>query len=331
VHYEVNSIGSTCGYIAPGATSLCIGCWSLASPNSCHANATYTAPTAPYPLKTAHKTYSAAGDTSDWDPYPNVTPTTGYFARGFLKSVIYDDGVKAGYVVPFAMPHGFVNTTVLASPAPTFTATCYLSFYHCLSFSISSTSTGNGTNIQVGDLMWVQTCVIGTDGAGCTDVNQNYLSFMIVDTVNTGTGAITGHINFIDSGDGTTGHVPVVGGHVYLSLVYAHAEPDISRLTGRLMIFPLSQLGEVKTGARQKYDVTYNEDVDWQASGLLPGFGTIIKNHDQDTIGPWKIVPSGVFADPGRHKIIIAINSARHGVGVSSVPVIHVLSVASTP
>jgi hypothetical protein len=194
--------------------------------------------------------------------------------------------------------------------------------------------------MRVGDMIWPQTCVLGgTDGAGCTTLNNDHLSFAIIDTVNTGTGAITAHITTSDCGGvdctnstgSTTGHLPVVGGPVYHGYVYAHGAPGSSRDTGRLQLYALSQLGEVKNTTRAKYSVTYNEDVDWQTSGLLPGFGSIFSSVDSPSGASLHRGPCGVMPDTANQKIYVAICGAKTQAFVAAAPVIHMLNVSHTP
>jgi hypothetical protein len=258
-----------------------------------------TAPTTPYSAQIGFANYSDAMYTTTWDPYGGH----GWFSWETSHAMgWYDDGVKHGMVVPYQNPSGWLSQTVLGSPAPTFNGTSG-------TFSIASTSTHDGYNVNPGDLLWVKTCILA-DGAGCTAGaigNQDDLSFVRVDSVNTGTGAIAFTTTDFDFGTGD--HKPVVGGGVFAGAVYAHGSPTSSRYAMRMQIYNPDQYAEVIATTRQPYNVIYAEDGDFVSQ--LPTFGSPSAGSGVKSSAYGGPIISGVMVDPTHHQLMIAVSRAK--------------------
>jgi hypothetical protein len=312
-HHQTNVVGPNCGSLGTSGPFLGCGTWPMRPPQ-------YVAPTPPFPQQTAHTNYSISGYQYDWDPYGGH----GWMAQAAPKAGFYSEGLKAGLINVFSMPEGWMNTTVLSSPAPTMN-------YPNGTMRVADLSTHDDHFLRPGDLIWVKTCDPRLDGPNCEPTNNRDTSMVVVDSVNTSTGDVAFHIlgeDFgPDSGNGTTGHRPLVGGHVWAGYVYAHGTPTITRGQIRCQIIDPAQLGEVRTGRRRPYEVVYHEDID--CSTLLPGFGSIIAMQDPATGSPWRRQPVAVIPDPARRQIIVALGGAKFAPEVDSAAVVHVLNVGA--
>lgn len=263
---------------------------------------------APGTIKAAQSSFAAYSVdmyTQTWDPYGGH----GWHTWDTTHSMAwYDDGVKYGVVVPFSTPSGWLNTTVAAASSPT-------------SFTATSLDMNDGTPVQVGDLLWVQTCTVGVE-SGCDTTNGNHLSFARVTAVNQGTKVI----DFTNIGaDPSTGgtHTPVVGGVLYGGGVYAHGSPTTSRFTWRFQIYDPAQYAEVKAGTRAVSEVTYTEEADF--TGVVSQFGNPMSNPQGgggSVLGPRGAVST--MADTTAHQIMVVVNSAN----TNPVNVVYVLDVS---
>jgi len=311
VHYEVNNTGPTCGNLNISGPFL--GCGTWARPP-----AQYVEPTPPFAMQTAATNYSISAYSTDWDPWGGH----GYVSQAAVKATWYDDAVMQGIFHVFLMPEGWMSTTVLGSPPPTMN-------YPNGTMRVADLSTHDGQFLRPGDLIWVKTCDPRMDGPNCDPTNNRDTSMVVVDSVNMATGDVTFHTLGEDLGpdfgNGTTGHRPLVGGHVWAGYVYAHGAPTMTRGQIRCQIIDPAQLGEVKIGRRRPYEVVYHEDID--CADLLPGFGSIVATQDPTTGTPWKRQPVGVIPDPARQQIIVALGGAKFAPELDSATVVHVLNV----
>jgi hypothetical protein len=300
-----NACAPQTNYTIPAGTTLARYSSNPAGPTCCsggdmsgaHLGCTPSqAPTPPYPAYTSFTRYSVDKYSEDWDPYDGH----GWFVTDAAPAMDwYDDGVKSGLVVALQMPAGWVNATVNASPAPTSDGVN-------ITFSIPSTSTHDGYQIEVGNLMWIQTCTPGVE-SGCDTGNNDHLSFVVVDSVNAVTGAIEAHIVSYDFGNGA--HTPVVGGAALLGTLYAHGAPIASRVTLRLQVYDPTQLGEVALGNRAPYDVRFHEEMD--LTQWLSGFGSPNVNTVNENGSPTYHGPIVTLADPTAHQIIIVLGNGN--------------------
>jgi hypothetical protein len=260
------------------------------------------APTAPYAAKLGLSTYSKDMYAPDWDPWQGH----GWF--GFSTAFNmgwYDDGIKNGIVVPILAPEGWTTPTILGNPAPTFDTPSKNIYYKTGTLYVSSTSTHDGNNINPGDMIWIQTCTPGVD-TGCEVLNGRQLSFAIVDSVSSSTGRISFHL--MDSDYGSGNHLPVIGGKIYHGCLYAHGSPTCSRGVYRLQIYDPAQYAEVVSGARQPYDVTYDQEIDM--TSLVPGFGCPSCGSGVK-IGTEHHGPVSTMPDPLAHQIMIAFDDGN--------------------
>jgi hypothetical protein len=312
VHYEINTRGPTCGAVGTPVSWLGCSTWAVKPPQ-------YVAPTRPYAMQTAATNYSISTYLSDWDPWGGH----GYVAQAALKATWYDDGVTQGIFHVFLMPEGWMNTTVVGPPAPTMN-------YPNGTMRVADLSTHDGQFLRPGDLIWVKTCDPALDGPDCEPTNNRDTSFVVVDSVNTSTGDVAFHIlgdeYGSDFGNATTGHRPLVGGHVWAGYVYAHGAPTMTRGQIRCQIIDPAQLGEVKNGRRGPDEVVYHEDID--CSTLLPGFGSIVSTQDPTNGTPRRRQPVAVIPDPARQQIIVALGGAKFAPEIDSAAVVHVLNVS---
>ncbi len=258
------------------------------------------APTAPLHAKMSFNNYSTDMYAPDWNPYQGGN---GWFNNSTQFSMgWYDDGVKQGVVVPFLTTAGWANTTVLASPAPTYSTTS--GYYPSGVMYVASTSTHDGNNMNPGDWIWIQTCAIGIDPNCAEGGNNRHLSFAVVDSVNPSTGAVAYHIMSPDFSTGS--HAPVPGGAVYHGCLYAHGAPTCSRATYRLQIYDPAQYAQVIAGTRQAYDVTYNQEMD--LTTFVKGFGSPSMGKGVE-FGNEHHAPVSVMTDPAAHQIMIAFTN----------------------
>ncbi len=269
-------------------------------------------PTTPSPAQLQFTGYSINQYVTDWDPYGG---------HGWWNSFTggvgnwYDDGQKTGLVYVIGTPAGWINTPVLASPAPTVS-------YPNITFSVASTSTHDGHHMQAGDIIWVTTCEIGVtpNGAGedgipgngddtlCEATNNNEKSFVVVDTVNTSTGAVTGHITVPDFGGGD--HKPLATtGVVWAGVVYAHGAPVPSRATILMQIYDPADLASVADGDLPSYSPVAAEEIDFAAT-FVPQFGCPGCAIPGMATGASAPQPTSLQVDPENHKIVVFYRNA---------------------
>jgi hypothetical protein len=269
-----------------------------------------TSPTTPYPARMLFDDYSYDLYAFTWEP----SGARGWWSFTGGPLAWYDDGVKYGVVAPITTSSGWLNTTVSASPAPTYNTGTFIG-----ELTVPTLDMHDGSNLNPGDAFWVQTCVVGTH-TGCADENGNKLTIAIVDSVDTGTKRITYHA--FSSGSGVdpsnSNHTPIVGGVVWAGVVYAHGSPGSSRSTARLQIYNPAQYAEVVATTRESYEVEYAEEID--ATTLFSHFGSPATGSGiRGTMAApesYSRSPSSVIADPDRNQIIVFWTGATNGIGV---------------
>jgi hypothetical protein len=143
-----------------------------------------------------------------------------------------------------------------------------------------------------------------------------------ITAVNSGTKRITYRARFLDFGDGTTLHVPRVGGYVWMGCVYAHGGPACSRNTIRMQTYNPAHLGEVTAAGgatRESWQVEYVED----ASGHTlfhhygnPTAGTGSRGSLEAQFSFARNV-SAVIPDPDRNQIIVVWTGAENTIGAA--------------
>lgn len=246
--------------------------------------------------QTAFADYSVDMYGTTWDPYGGH----GWHTWETIHSMgWYDDGVKYGVVVPYATPSGWINSTVAAGTVSS------------SQFTATTLDMHDGTPIQVGDLMWVQTCTPGVE-ANCSFTNGNHLSRIRVATVDQGTKVVTFTNNSAPTGVAGP-HVPIVGGSLYAGAVYAHGDPASSRFTFRMQIYDPAQYAEVKATTRGVSDVVYAEDVDF-SSLISAQFGAPYPSPagggGEPRVGG--MGPNTTMVDTTAHQIMIVMNNVNN-------------------
>jgi hypothetical protein len=241
------SSGPTCSIPDNAATTTIYEADNL----GCTTNAPYSLTgSTPQPARTSFASYSSIAAVNSWDPYGG---------EGFYGDEInapgtawFDNGTKHGLLSLINVPSGWMNTTVDASPAPTFSGTTY-------TFKpVSGLSVNNGHNVQIGSYMWVETCVRGV--GACSTNNGNHVTIVRVTGVNTGTGVVTAeHYSPDGTGSGAT---PIVGGDVWFGSVYVHGIPVPSQSDYfRLQFRNPDHLAEVVLTARNAWNIPYAQDI----------------------------------------------------------------------
>jgi hypothetical protein len=293
-----------------------------------------TVAVAPYPAKTLFNDYSY--DLYDFTYEPRLGTENGWWGAESLPVLDwYDDGVRHGVIVPFTMPSGWINTTVSASPAPSYNTGTGVG-----EMTLPTIDMNDGSNINVGDVLWVKTCTEALDGANCEEppnVSEqlNFMSEAYVTAIDTGTKRVTYQILSTDSGDGTSGHVPVVGGPVWMGCQYKGGSPGCSRNTLRAQIYNPAQYAEVIASTRNVYDVIYAEEVDFTQE--IHHFGSpatgsgMIGSKRGGCCGNEQANVAGVMADPDAHQIIIAMRGARNIGGGTTQSLYYVFDVSQAP
>jgi hypothetical protein len=245
---------------------------------------------APYPKQIAYTTYSRATYSTDWEPYPVGAPTHGW--AGFLSygsSDWYDDGVKRGVVTALVTPEGWINETVSSSTSAT-------------NFVASATSTHDGLNMNVGDIIQVQTCTVGVD-PGCNGDQSHFSSQARITSINTSTHAVG---MTVTSQDGSSGnHFPVPGGPVSFGCFYSFGTPTCSRWEIRMQIDDPSDLALVAGGSTQPYAVVAADDEEIDQT-LITSFGSPTSGSGANFNAEQEAGPSSVIADTTGHNIIVA-------------------------
>jgi hypothetical protein len=255
------------------------------------------APTAPYAAKQLFADYSMTTYGWAWTPYAGqgwwTTSTGGRIGW-------YDDGVKHGVIVPYHTPSGWLNTTVSASTTPTGTQ-----------FTATSIDMHDGSNLNVNDGIWIETCTIGVDGAGCEQTNQKNLSTSYVTAIDTGTKLVTYGVMSADFGSGN--HLPVVGGKVLAGCIYAHGGQHCSRGIPRLQVYDPAQYAEVAASTRELYDVQYTDEADmsavWHHFGSPAAGGGV--NQNAPIPGTAQRFVNAIIPDPDRQQYIVFMNGAE--------------------
>lgn len=283
-------------------------------------------PTPPYPQQLGNLFYSDIAENINWEPWVFNGTLTGWYTANAAHSIdLYDDGTVFGFVEAYEMTEGWMNTLIQASPAPTVDA-CPSNQCHW-SFTVASTSTHDGNNINPGDgPFWIPTCAVGID-AGCTNGQGEQVSFAIADTVNPATGVITAHGDPGFGPDGCTScpHLPQVGQPVLLGGLYAHASPTFTRGTFRLKIIDPNLITQVVAQRLRPDSVTSAEDVEIDNT-LVRGFGSPSNLVNGGVINNGQGFgrnPVTLMADPTRQQIMIEFLNA----GPANTDVVYVLHV----
>jgi hypothetical protein len=283
--FEANSNGPTCA----GST---LGCNTAGSP-----------PTHPYPAQTAFTGYSSTTSEFWWDPYGGH----GWFWGGTSFGMDwYDDGVVRGVLVPFKAVSGWATGTVLSSPAPSYNSSTSTG-----SFSTnSSIDTHDGYQPNVGDAMWVQTCVAGVD-PDCDNANARDWTFVTIESKSgSGPYTFTYHAWGLDFGTGN--HVPIVGGQWWFGDFYGHGDTagTFPRAMLRLQVIDPNEYTKVLNGTYATSDLpTYHEDID--ATSLFPQWGGpstgsgVAQNYNG---GNSLVGPSWAGADPDRQQFLVNVS-----------------------
>lgn len=317
---EQNDLGPSCDYGANGPPYF-LDCDYSGRPPAVGA-----APKDKYPARTSHIEYRTQGYGTDWNPFTWLGSVRGYHAahNGASIATWYDDGVKHGIVYPMQSLQGWISQTVLASPAPTYTA----GFFPSYTFSVGSTSTNDGLNLQVGDRIFVQTCT--PLGAGCAKVTgENMLQFAstIVTAVNTGTGSIT--VDDVSHSVLNENYIPLVGGKVLGGAVYHAGGFGMMRMRLRLQSYAPADLGAVADGLKDSDDPEYVEDIYLDTIGPKQfgcdsGCDRVAVDAQPASGNPLsQVAYSGIMSDPDNRKLIISVwvgGHQRHAIFVFSVP-----------
>lgn len=267
------------------------------------------APTNPNPAQMAFNKYSMDQFNDDWDPYAG---------HGWWNSDAggvgnwYDDGVKTGIIYSMSSPSGWINTTISASPAPTISGTGTAGDPYIVNFTVPTIDFNDGTNIQVGDALWIQTCTpIGS--SGCELDNLRYVSQVEVIAINTSTNRITAVITSVDFGSGT--HLPVVGGIVWGGVIYAHATPQPSRVTFLMQIYSPFTLTPVVGG--NTYDPIYNSEFTLSGPGGMVNYFGYPGGASPGVKFPGSL-PTNVLVDNVNKKIILVYRYGKTNIGTNA-------------
>lgn len=281
--YAMNDAGATCGAAGSHESGSNLGC--MPSPRQL----------TPHPAIMEFTGYSYDLYPADWDPYGS--PKRGYFADDTgWRFGWYDDGVKAGGVVPFTQSAGWIKTTISSTSGPG-------------RVMLGSIDTHDGFTLNPGDAIVIQTCTPRVD-AGCSTTNLLHVSVAVVDTVDKGTRAITYHA-IDNSGCSTCTNTPVVGGVVYGGPVYPHGSPGWMRSTLRLQLYDPGEFATVTRGA-PPYTPAYSEETSLYAMGVTT-LGDPAAGHGLRAgfvAGDSQVVTS-VITDPAAHQIVIFVRSAQ--------------------
>jgi hypothetical protein len=283
-----------------------------------------TSPTTPYPARMLFDDYSYDLYGFTWEP----NGARGYWGVTGGPMTWYDDGVKYGVLAPIVTSSGWLNTTVSASPAPSYNTGTFIG-----ELTVPTIDMHDGSNLNPGDAFWVQTCTVGVH-TGCADENGNKLTIAIVDSVDVGAKRITYHA--FSSGSGVdpsnSNHTPIVGGVVWAGVVYAHGSPGSSRTTARLQIYDPARYAEVVATTRNPWEVEYAEEID--ATTLFHHFGSPATGSgirgSMAAPESYSRVPASIIPDPARNQIIVFWSGAENGIG-SATHLAYVLDVSQAP
>jgi hypothetical protein len=284
-NFEANTNGPTCGGSSPG-------CNTAGSP-----------PTFPSAAKTAFTGYSSTFSPYWWDPYGGH----GWFWGGTAFGMDwYDDGVVQGVLVPFSDVSGWARGTVLSSPTPTYNAGTSIG-----TFSTSDPiTTHDGYSVNVGDAIWVQTCVAGTD-PNCDSTNAHDWTWATITGIS-GTGPYDFTYFAWGPDTGTGNHVPVPSLGWSFGPFYGHGAGGgmFPRAMFRLQVIDPAEYTKVLDGTYTTADQpTYTEDID--ASSLFPQFGGPSTGTGvSQNFGGFNAntAPSWAGADPARQQFLVNIS-----------------------
>ncbi len=213
-----------------------------------------------------------------YQPSTNPVGNQGYWSAGVdlhQAAVWVDTPNKTGVLVFPTMMDGDLNTTVLASPAPTAT-----------SATLASVTMKGGQVLVPGDVISIQTAT-GPDA-----FNDKYLS----DTVRiTGVNGNTITFTRMD-GRGTP---PIIGGYVQGGYMYVWAIIVGTRFTPRWQVYSPYDLGKVAQGIINPYDPDPTSE--WTPTydphpNIWPGGSS-----------SWLTVTGSAF-DPATNQIFVAVN-----------------------
>jgi hypothetical protein len=290
------------------------------------------APTRPYAMAQKWTGYSSSTYVFNWNPWsgPSPLPATqhGWMSAYATQWALdwYDDtafgGTRYGVVMPYVTPSGWLNQTVLASPAPTYVYDQSKFFYPLITFAVSSLDTHDGATVNPGDIIWVQGCRPGTD-LGCTTENMDYLDYAVVRSVSGN--VITAYVTNLDNCSSCS-HVPPVGGLVLEGGLYVHGMPNLIRQVERLKVCDPNVYRAVIADPSQADLVQCDDEID--AHALAPFFGcptcpeTIYDSKGQMDMKGVPVTygtPVSVLADPEHRKIRVAYSTGKNGYVVIAV------------
>ncbi len=265
-------------------------------------------PTPPYPAQIAFTGYSIHQYAEDADPFAG---------HGWWNSDNggtcnwFDTALKTGYVCMLQHTSGWMNTTVAS----------VVSFsYPNFTITLTDFNAHDGAPPQVGDTVWIMTCV---DGVGDCAEGGNMRNFCIcvIDSVNVGTNTVTGHIQSPDFGSGS--HSPYVGGKFFLGVEYAHGSPQPSRKDLRVQIYDPNDFSAVLAGGNL-YDPVAIDDVNithgtytWLPQTGCPG--CVIPGIPVGVDSPTILAP---LVDPENNKIVLCVRNKPVGGAIRPVCVV---------
>ena len=290
------------------------------------------APTRPYAMSQSWTGYNSSTYVFSWNPWSGPAPLPAT-KHGWMSAYAtewsmdwYDDtpfgGNRYGVVVPYVTQSGWLNQSVLASPAPTYSFDQSKFFYPVITIAVSSLDTHDGATLNPGDQIWVQGCKPGVD-LGCDTANNDQLDSAVVQSVSGN--VITAYVTSLDDCISCS-HVPPVGGTVYAGSLYVHGAPNVIRRVERLKVCDPNVYLAVLKDPSQADLVQCNDEID--AHALAPFFGcptcseTIFDSHGQINMKgvPAQFgAPVSVLADPEHRKIRVAYGTAKNGYVVIAV------------
>jgi hypothetical protein len=251
------------------------------------------APTAPYPAKMQFNAYS--GTYSDWEPYDGH----GWYGFGTtFQMVWYDDGSKRGVLVPMRQQSGWIHQEISASPAPSVTGG---GTFPILELTLPSLDTHDGSQINVGDWMWIPTCT-PIDSPGCEKENSRYLSMGPVTRVDRAAKRVAIAARSLDYTSGP--HTPIVGGKALFGCHYAHGSPTCSRGVYRMQVIDPAEYAAVASGKKKANEPSYESEFD--ITHLIPNHGSPASGEGVLHQGVQHAIVS-VMPDPAAHQILVAI------------------------
>ena len=257
------------------------------------------APTDPHAAKMEFASYS--GTYSSWEPYDGH----GWYTFGTTFNMVwYDDGAKKGVLVPMRQQSGWIHEAIAASPAPSVGTDGAFSI---LSFALPSLDTHDGHEINVGDVMWIQTCA-PIDSPGCEAENSRYLSFGPVTAVDRDAKVVSVRADNLDYTAGP--HTPIVGGVALLGCHYAHGAPTCSRGVYRMQVIDPAEYAAVAAGDKTSNEPSYASE--FEITHLIPNHGSPASGQGVLHQGVLHSIVS-VMPDPTVHQILVVIGESSPG------------------